>query len=941
MPQNLTPAQLDEIAARHKAGKTQTADTPSSSPEGGSVSSTVKGALGLGTMVGLIPHPLARAVGGASGLALSAMEAREGNYGTAAVSGAFGGGSLLALLKGLKKAAPAVAPALEQIEQKAADLAKVRRALDRMKNPPAARVQEVKKQEAQLLAETRRLLRESRLTARELRQEGKPVSKELTQAMKRAADIAGRKGEELAAGKVTSAKTAAKGAPQSGSRESSVAAAKNAPGAWKDLSDLRAGGKPRAGFGSLPKETKFPESTSSKIASARKKTLARAEAQRTRADAVSKAEAAMNGALDTLERLNPTQKAAFEKTRKMIRDSLAKTPRNLTKKQSKMWDEAGQAASELMMTISSVGLGAAAGGAAGIAARPEDSERPAWQWAAAGAGAGALAGGNLSALALAPKGQKIAKAMDLNFFSLLSGPATLAKSTIGSLTGTMLGAAQRLVEGRPGDAAKIMKAILTESASGTWVKAFRDPKRYMPPALLQKSKVPVKAGILGIPTRVIAAGDALSSRALMRGGFSREEALRFNLSGDPRTSLGNSIMALAGEPYRRGRSKKRGWADTELKQLAMRYFLPFPRVAAQIAEMGLEFSPAPLMSQALRSQLGHKTMRETVAKATLGPLAGLGGAAATREISPDLDPLAATMFGPLTGWASLGQGMQRNIDSDRPVLSGLNQFMADVHPMVGEMFSFSDLPARFVPGAARDVAKAIDPAFGRETGPQAVGEGVTNPIEAMARGVTAKAASRFPVFRETLPERPMPVDVFGSQMYPDRPAFIPDITLRGFQGEGKIIDVTAPKVWTSTPIQNPPVFPLRNPTAQAVRGIQQTTGETILAPPSLTGNENLEEVMNLQGQDMPPVQRDVRLAALRARGIPVEATLKPMVSSPQFQSLPPQLQSLVLRRVIGSTRSAVSPSVGGLVNTSILNPSAQGDVRRALMEMIQGFERGM
>lgn len=876
------------------------APTPQAGPVGGDgmVPDWVRTALLGGTAVGLIPTPVTAGIGMLSGAGLmgvSAIDAAEalgrGDYqsaGMEAMFAAIGGSGALRFFRRLRSAQPALAKAIAPLEKKAAHIAKLEKAL-KADTGASKETQQVAlmKAKAQLVDASRRLFREQRLTGRELRLQGEKIPKELTASIRKAAK--------------TSEGMAAREFPEA------------APTLAKTIKKAK---------GQIAKQ---------------------GEARLTRPDEVSRAEASVVGLLN---RVNAPKEVIDQ-----VKKSLA-TTKKLSKKQRKAYDQAGMAAGELLARMGAVGTGAAAGSIGGLKARPEDSERPPWQWAVAGAGAGALSGASLAHLALAPKGQFWRTAGDMNFFSLLSGPGTLAKSTIGSMSAAATGAAIRLAEGRPVQAAKILKAMTEPAAMKTWLQAFQDPLKFIPKAVLQKSKVPIKQGLMGVPTRVIAAGDAASSRALQLGGFTREEALRFNLSGDPRTALGQNFMRMVGSSVRvvnprTGRATlKRGLFEGEKMQLLARYFLPFPRVATQLGEMMVEFSPATLASKSLQRAFGHSGMRETVAKAALGPLAAMGGAGMASITTPEVDPLGAAAFGPLAGWSTLGQNIYRSTVADRPVLSSLNQFAQDINPLVGEMFSFSDPLARPVPGLIRDVARAVDPAFNRETGPQAVVQAMgrqgvpMNPVEGLALGAVSKAQSRLPVLREGLPERPMPVDYAGRALYPDRPSFIPDTTLRGYGGQTALIDITLPKVLTSTPIQNPPILPQGDPTAQEVRRVQRAVPQMgeIVSPPAVLESPLLRDVSALQGQRLSPLPRDITRLAQRARGAPLQVMLGQTVNSPGYANMPDPVKSLLLRRIIQQTRGETGPGVGGLTNAAQMDPGSQDAIRQSLRTLIAGWE---
>lgn len=900
MPQ--LPAELVE---KFKASRMPTTPTPSPQPveEGGRiVPDVVRNLLLGGSFVGAIPHPITRGIGALSSAGLAGVEgieaaraAQRGDMGEAGMSAMFaalGGSGAIGFLRNLKSAAPTLANMVKPLEERAAKVAEIEELIKAAKKPTKAMQRSLASEQRLLVTEARRLFREQRLTARELRAQGQKIPKELQTAIRNAAK------QSEAVGKAIEPMVA---------QPMKTAAARTAKAQKKNAEKLAA----------TPKE-------------------------------VQRAEAAVTG---LMRKANVPEKV-IANVKKSLQNPKGKNVQRVSKK---VFNELGASASEILMRMTAATGGAVVGGAVGANSRPEDAEKSKMAYALAGAGMGALAGTGLASIAMAgSKSKAIEKLTDFNYFSLLSAPGAVGKAALGSVSSMIVGAAIRMGEGRFADASRILKSALDDTAKGVFFKAIANPNRYIPAQVRQKARVPLKGGVLGYPTRVIAASDAVSSRALMSGGFSRAEALRFNLSGDPQTAVGRWFTTSMGLPVTRvmpnGRikiEKAHKLTQNEVAQLALRFFVPFARVAVSIPERTLEFSPVTALVPKLQKTFGHQNFRETLTKAALGPLAGVAGGASTEFTTPDTDAITTALGGPMAGWVELGQQIARGAGRDRPLLSSANEALQNL-PLIAEQVPITSPVERLIPAIFRDVARGVDPAFGRERGPATIAEnrlregGAPGFLGETLATIAAPIQARVPVLREALPERAMPVDVFGNAQYPDRPAFIPDVTLRGFGGQTKLIDITIPKVLTSQPLSNPSVFPRNNPTAQAVRDVQRKTmhmGE-ILAPPQVIESPALNEAMGLAGKDIGSIPRDIKRLAQRARGAPVETALSQVVSSPQFSSIPDEVKNVLLRRIVGGVRDQVGPAVGQAALSSRVAPDSQDAIRESLKAMIASFEQG-
>jgi hypothetical protein len=488
----------DELVAKFKARKNAPATPPPQvEGEGGSVPDIVKNLLLGGSFVGAIPHPVTRGIGMLSSLGLAGIEgteavkaAAEGDMaeaGSSAFWAALGGSGAIGFLRNIRKAQPTLASMIKPLEERAERVAKLEETIRKVKNPTKQMQTSLVSEQRKLAAEARRVFREQRLTARELRLEGKAVPKELRAAISKAAKASEALGESL---------------------------------------------QPVV---KQPMKEAIKRTAAKQKAAVKKGSKATAEAQR--------AEAALTGLMQKL--------GAPEEVIKKTRESLKKQT-NVSKVSKKAFEEIGASASEILLRVSGALAGGLAGGAAGANARPEDAEKSQMAYALAGAGMGALAGGGLAALAMSGSKKKVIENLtDFNFFSLLSAPGAVGKAALGSVMSVVTGAAIRVGEGRFNEAGRILTRALDDTARGVFFKAMTNPQRYIPAQIRQQARVPIRPGMLGYPTRVIAAADAVSSRALQSGGFSRAEALRFNLSGDPQTAPGIWFATAMGLPVTR------------------------------------------------------------------------------------------------------------------------------------------------------------------------------------------------------------------------------------------------------------------------------------------------------------------------------------------------------------------------------------------------------
>ena len=639
----------------------------------------------------------------------------------------------------------------------------------------------------------------------------------------------------------------------------------------------------------------------------------------------------------------------------------AKTP-----KQKKAINDLGFASAKLLAQMGGALAGGVSGAIGGGNLQPDDDPRDPATWKWAGAAGGALLGAMGANLAMTPgKVAKLEKLVDWNRFSLLSSPKAMGTANLGAFSSVIVKAMERVAEGRPDLAAKGLAELASDGAKLTWFRALaQGPLSFLPQpaqaAFAANSRVPVtkKLSLTNWPGRVIAAGDVVSIRALTKMGYSQEQAMAANLSSEPVTQVGKGFMRLFGEPVKSSvlatRGKNAGKMVTKIEEplydpksnpalhLVMRYLQPFARVGVNAVEQGISYSPFGV-APSVRAAHGL-TKPEAIRRAVVGTGVSGAGVAQAQLTSPEFDPIFAALGGPASLGVIAGQRFSRAMDSDQPLQSAAQGVLEEL-PMIGEQFGVQDMPGRLIPGLARDIGQAIDPAFAREKGPagviEAMGQqGTTpSPMGGVAATLGAGMLHRLPILREALPERSMPVDVWGKPLYPtNRPAFIPDVTLRG-KVSGKP-EILFPKVIARPPLVNPPTLPVGDPTAQKLRALGKQVPDmgAPVAPPLMPQFPELEADMRQAGVRPVPMDRDTRLAGLRARGVTNETVVRSVMESPGFSNLPAKVQHRIIREAWLDASKESSSTISPMIEAATVAPQAREQIRESLRAYITAME---
>ena len=688
-----------------------------------------------------------------------------------------------------------------------------------------------------------------------------------------------------------------------------------------------------------------------------------------------------NRAIDDSRARSAAAKEERERAAKVAEDAqdaknkaeLAKLKGNNPKDQVEALDELGQNATTVLLgmgahTSAAQGIGVVVGaglghqGGAAMGRNEEERRKYAIIGALAGGASGAVGAKLLASL----KAETLTKDLsNYTFFSFLSSPTAMGNATVGAYAGAWTGVLTKVLEGAltRKETAQAMKHLVPWTFAKNMIWAARNKNAARVASVGRRSKAPRQAGggILSLPTDwVIIPADFAASKALRAAKWSVDDMSNLMLSGDTKVK-GFQILqrAMGGSTKRTGQRLKRMEIGKNPKaRLMAQQLFPFPRVVANALERGTEFSPLGMIP-GFRRAMGN-TVREGATRASMGTIAGTGAGMASSSISPELDPLVSAMGGPMALPVMAGLKMARGMSLDQAPSSIINTLLGEL-PALQEQTGLGTLTGRLVPGGMRAIAEAIDPAHGRMSGPTEVARefrrrGLTTPgsLGETALGFAGAAISRIPGWREALPERDMPKDIFGRDLFPDRAMFTPrfggnslletaESLRQGRLPEGDGSGFVMPHIMTSRPIINPPIFPEDDPLAQQIKGIQDAASQygPLLTAPALLENEADRRNLLMAGVQNEDIPRDIRGMAQRAKGAALEQPLEALLASPRFQALPPELKSQVLRRAIQQIRQSSSAGITGLAGASpFLNESQQGNVRTALQTLIANLARG-
>jgi len=358
-----------------------------------------------------------------------------------------------------------------------------------------------------------------------------------------------------------------------------------------------------------------------------------------------------------------------------------------------------------------VGSGAMAGGLLGATIEGEDAVDR-FSYALSGAIIGGTAGWagvkGVQAAVRAAKGPRsvAGEAVEvLDTANLLAGPAMI-KASFGSMGGTAAGIWQRLREGRTADARRGLQ-FLKKEAPTMWWKTLTGPAERLGPVSKFGADVAEMAGIKSLPQKILInvlrpfiAADRTGGEVLKRMGFSKAEAERMMLMGEPTSWQGQTMLRLINS------------------NMTFRMLAKFPRVRIGALERGIEFMPGAssrISTRHAKSPLGRFAPQEGLSKAALKARAEFGGAALVggtvygywRDPSLAEASVASSAAGPAAlpaaAGIAAGKGLRRG---GTGLLEALASAASSV-PQIGEA-DIRMLPQRVVP--LRSLRRALEAA---------------------------------------------------------------------------------------------------------------------------------------------------------------------------------------------------------------------------------------
>lgn len=375
-------------------------------------------------------------------------------------------------------------------------------------------------------------------------------------------------------------------------------------------------------------------------------------------------------------------------------------------------------------------LAAAAGGAgtgAAIGAAYNDDDRA----------TGALVGGTAGALVVpllahaVASGSPMKATQNFMFSAALSRPGSVLRAYLGGIGGAMAAGTEKLLVGDPAGA-KIIGSLFSSGFVKGILTAIRDPKTSAMGGEGFGAELPTITG------RIYDGVNEPAMRAMMAGGLSREEAMRYTLAGTPRTPLGNNIIQLWNKYF-------------VLKMLGSM----FPRVGIQTLEMGLERTPAGLIPPRLLPEsmagLNEGTAGERAARAAVGTGTALAAYMGAKHVEdwarPYLDALSGVYGLGVPSALAAGQQAARGKSGAQQASAAVEEATQNLpFPRYGPTEAAKQVlsGASFVPGIVDDVARARDP-YDRKT----------------AGGWFDRTKKKIPGLRETLPVRGQNVNIAG------------------------------------------------------------------------------------------------------------------------------------------------------------------------------------
>ena len=434
------------------------------------------------------------------------------------------------------------------------------------------------------------------------------------------------------------------------------------------------------------------------------------------------------------------------------------------------------------------------------------------------------------------------------FWSLLGRASPAARANLGAFGGTGVASIERVLEGAlSGNWEKVAQGVRMASALPASYPAKFVKNLSLTPQQLQRKRsellghiaelektgrlTPQAIAATGRLSNLYSAGDITAVEIMTRHGLSAQEALRYTLTGVPSTRPGRAALDfLSVKPGEEG-----------IVPMLKTTLSPFPRVsvigleealkrvpglgiAQRLGGFGGGLRPASMAQALTRSATGYGTYKG--AEALAGQLPSEGGP------DPRVLEVAKGVVGPGQSIAEVGREMVRARQAGATLPEAI--LRAGKEAVVGASpFGFSpaslitnpvaEVQRRLVPGVIGDIARGVDPAYGRETSPrlvqQAALRGEVPPVMSPLGPAGTVPSQLAPFFaqipwlsQEMLPKRFAPVGLTGQPRFTT-----PEASILGLASADRGEPVSAMRrllsrtLFPVTQTATPPAADLRDP----------------------------------------------------------------------------------------------------------------------------------
>ena len=508
---------------------------------------------------------------------------------------------------------------------------------------------------------------------------------------------------------------------------------------------------------------------------------------------------------------------------------------------------------------------------------------------------------------------------DWTYFSMLSSPDTILRANAGAIGGALNAAMELAAQGQFRNASRIVKSVANPFSSTEGLGLYFKALSSNPDDFARLHRETLGKDLLEGPGRIaqhhmgrgigrlFGAPDIVAVNAMKKGGFSAEEAARYTLTGEPQTWMGKKVLDTQREARRQG----------GIPEFLAVQTMPFARVGILGLEKGLQRTPG----LGIAMNTGASPLQKGIQQA-IGTGAGTAGYF-SEEMG--IDPRVGLVAGPLAGPSYLpyiaGRALRQQTERGRSLTdpetysAAGGQAFQESSPFGFQPFGLLQRPwresaRRLIPAGIADVASAVDPAYGREASRSAIEELIRRG-EYEGSPSAAPFLERIPGLRENLPETFAPVDVFGRQRFAS-PFMLPGVSPETV-AETPLLRGLAKTTFPSMESIAPPSMPQSDPLFAQLRSL----GLNLQSPTAR---------VNVPGTGLPLQQTAASAAATqRVGGIAPEIASQIVVqimSSPQFQSLPPARRNWIARLLMDRVRGRLSRAIGSARLATALSQGA-------------------